>query len=199
MADLTRLRWRLAGATMWPAFVLTTLAATALLHLLPFTGDEGLAWIPSLLLAGFANLAVVAAAAPIAGWLLRRRVRGLPQVVAADRAGTALLLVLLGALLAGGIAHRSTVQRERAAFAHQAAAAERAIRAQAPPAFRDGVLSTTKQGPGLYRTCAAGPDAGEAFCVIVTTDQSPPGVTIDPDRRPNEVVSGPRNPGRRGR
>lgn len=198
MADLTRLRWRLAGATMWPAFAATLAADTALLHLLPFTGDAGPGWVAAFLLAGFANLAIVAGGAPLAGWLLRRRARGLPQVVAADRAGTALLLGLAALLLAGGLAHRSTVQRERAAFAAQAAAARHAIAAQAPAAFRDGALSTTKQGPDLYRTCAAGPDPGVAFCVIVTTDQSPPGVTLDPDRRPNEVVSGPRNPGRRG-
>jgi len=198
MADLARLRWRLAGATMWPAFVLALLADTALLHLLPFTGDRGLGWVPAFLLAGFANLAIVAGAAPLAGWVVRRRAPSVPKVVADDRAGTALLLALTALLLAGGLAHRSVIQDERDQFAAQAAAAQRAIRAQAPPEFRDGALTTTKQGPALYRTCAAGPEPDEAFCVLVTTDQSPPGVTVDPDRRPNEVVSGPRNPGRSG-
>jgi hypothetical protein len=34
----------------------------------------------------------------------------------------------------------------------------------------------------------AGPDPHRAFCVFVNTDQSPPGVTRDPDQRPNAVV-----------
>lgn len=198
MADLARLRWRLAGATMWPAFVLALLADTALLRLLPFAGDQGLGWVPSFLLAGFLNLAIVAGGAPVAGWLVRRRASAMPKVVADDRAGTALLLAATLVLLAGGVVHRSDVRAEEQAFADQAEAARRAIERQAPAEFRDGALDTAKQGPGFYRTCAAGPDPGEAYCVLVSTDQSPPGVTIDPDRRPNAVVSGPDNPGRGG-
>ena len=41
----------------------------------------------------------------------------------------------------------------------------------------------------LYRTCVAGPDPHRAFCVFVNTDQSPPGVTRDPDQRPNAAVA----------
>jgi hypothetical protein len=198
MAGLARLRWRLAGATMWPAFGLAVLASTALLHWLPFAGDQGLGLVPAFLVSGFVCLAVVAAGAPAAGWVLRRRVAGLPKVVADDRAGTALLGLLVLVLLAGGLAHRGTIVEEEQDFASQAIAARRAIATQAPPEFRDGVLSTTKQGPDLYRTCAAGPSPSEAFCVLVMTDQHPPGITVDRDRRPNEVVSGPRNPGRIG-
>lgn len=196
MADLGRLRWRLAGATMWPAFVVALLAATALLHWLPFAGERGLGWVPALLLSGFGLLAVVAGAAPLAGALLRRRDPALPKVVADDRAGTTLLVAAIAALAAGGLAHRPAIEAERDAFAAQAAAARRAIEAQAPERFRGTPLDTAKQGQALYRTCAAGPRPDEAFCVLVSTDQSPPGVTIDPDRRPNDVVSGPRNPGR---
>lgn len=198
MAPLARLRWRLAGATMWPAFAVATLAAAALLHWLPFAGDRGLGLVPAFLLAGFVNLAIVAAGAPAGGWLLRRRIAGLPKVVADDRAGTVLLGLLLAALVVGGLAHRGTIAEEEQDFEVQAIAAQRTIARQAPPEFRDGVLSTTKQGPDLFRTCAAGPEPSTAFCVLVTTDQHPPGVTVDPDRRPNEVVSGPENPGRRG-
>lgn len=182
---------------MWPAFGVTLLAGTALLHRLPFAGDGGLGLVPSFLLVGFVALAIVAAGAPAGGWLLRRRWPRLPKVVADDRAGTALLGLLVLGLLTGGLAHRPDVRAEERAFAAQAEAARRAIAAQAPPRF-DGPLTTVKQGAGFYRTCAGGPEPDEAFCVLVSTDQSPPGVTIDPDRRPNEVVSGPRNPGRIG-
>ena len=35
----TRLRWRLRGATMWPAFLLALVADTVLLRALPIAGD----------------------------------------------------------------------------------------------------------------------------------------------------------------
>ena len=37
----TRLRWRLSGATMWPAFALALVVDALLLHLLPIAGDTG--------------------------------------------------------------------------------------------------------------------------------------------------------------
>lgn len=200
MVDLRRLRWRLAGATMWPAFVAFVLLGAAVLHWLPPYGDQGVDVVPAILLAGFLALAIVAAGAPVAGWLVRRRVRGMPKVVADDRAGTALLGAVLVLLLVGGVVHRPVVQREDDELVMQAIAARTAVLAQAPPAFRRNVdrLNTTKQGPSLFRSCVPGPDDQRSWCVLVTTDQHPPGVTIDPDQRPNEVVSGPGNPGRSG-
>jgi hypothetical protein len=61
---------------------------------------------------------------------------------------------------------------------------------QAPREFQANVnhLNTWKQAPDLYRTCVAGTHPGRAFCVFVNTDQSPPGVTRDPDERPNAAV-----------
>jgi hypothetical protein len=49
-------------------------------------------------------------------------------------------------------------------------------------------MDTVKQGDDLYRTCVAGNDPDRAFCVFVNTDQSPPGVTRDPDQRTNAAV-----------
>src|SRR5213076_1553554 len=77
-ASLTRLRWRLRGAWMWPAFVALTVADALLLHQLPIATD-GVDVVPALLLAGFLNLVVVAVAAPLAGRLLRRRRPDLPR------------------------------------------------------------------------------------------------------------------------
>lgn len=201
VVDLRRLRWRLAGATMWPAFGAFVLLGTALLHWLPWYGERGVGVVPAFLLCGFLGLAIVAGAAPVAGFLLRRRWRRLPKVVADDRAGTFLLGGVLLLFLVGGIAHRDVIQQERTELLLQAIAARRAVLAQAPPQFRRNVdrLNTTKQGPSLFRSCVPGPTTNRSWCVLVTTDQHPPGVTIDPDQRPNEVVSGPLNPGRSAR
>ena len=48
-------------------------------------------------------------------------------------------------------------------------------------------MSAWKPGPDLYRTCLPGPDPERSLCVIVTTDQSPPGVTLDRSQEPFTV------------
>lgn len=194
-----RLRWRLRGATVAPAFVLTLAADAVLLCVLPVSGDTGPGALGAVLLAGFLNLAVVAALGPLAGVALRRRRPGLPAVIARDRAGTALLLALTLVLLAVGLAHRPAADASRAAFAAQAAQARRVVLTQAPPQYRRNVarMDTWQQGPNLYRSCVPGPQPDHAWCVIVMTDQSPPGVVLDPDQEPNSVLAGPDNPGRK--
>lgn len=195
-----RLRWRMRGAWQWPTFAVATLADAVLMHLLPFAGDDT-SLVGGFLLAGFFNLIAVAALAPVAGWLLRRRRPALPRVIAADRAGTALVAGVTALLLAGGILHRPAVQADRDDFAAQAAAVRRYAAAQAPRAYRANVdrADTWQQGPGLFRTCIPGPDPRKNLCLIVTTSQRPPGVVLDPDQQPNAKVAGPDNPGRKAR
>src|SRR5918912_1521124 len=108
-----RLRWRMRGAWQWPAFGVLTVADAVLIARLPFRGD-GADALGAVLLAGFFNLLVVGVAAPLCGLLVRRVRRDLPFVVARDYAGTALLLMVTGGLLAGGLAHRSGVGEEQA-------------------------------------------------------------------------------------
>ncbi len=179
-----RLRWRMRGAWQWPAFGVLTAVDALLLALLPFRGDGADAW-GALLLAGFFNLLVVAVAAPLLGLLVRRRRRDLPLVVARDYAGTALLVAVTCALLAGGLAHRSAV------------AAQRSDRAAAMIGVHDYVLSTA---PGFaagldhpdivelygdhYRVCVYGTER-LPLCLFVNTDQSPAGIRRDPSREPN--------------
>lgn len=193
-----RLRWRLRGAVQAPVFVLTLAADAALLCLLPVSGDSGPGALGAVLLAGFFNLAVVAVIAPLGGIALRRRRPSLPSVIARDRAGAAALAGLTLVLLAVGLAHRPAARAARAAFAAQAASARRVVLAQAPLEFRRNVarLDTWQQGPDLYRSCVPNGRGDRAWCVIVMTDQSPPGVVIDPDQEPNSVLAGPDNPGR---
>jgi hypothetical protein len=197
----TRLRWRLRGATMWPAFALAVVIDAALLRLLPISGDTAPDVFAAVLLAFFFNLVVVAVGAPLAGRLVRRRWRGLPKVIADDRAGTALIGFVFVVLLAIGLAHRPALQRQARAFDVQAAAARDFVLARAPVRFRAHVdrMDTWKQGEGLYRTCVPGPTRRRSFCVFVDTRHEPPLVTGDRDQSPNSVLAGPDNPARQVR
>jgi hypothetical protein len=186
----TRLRWRLRGAMLWPAFVAAVVIEAVLLDRLPISGDDGPGLFAAVLLAGFANLIVVAVAAPLAGRWLRRRRPGMPPVIATDRAGAVLVAAGGALVVALGLLHHSSVQAAHADLGVQAASARRFFISQAPREFQANVdhLDTVKHGEDLYRTCVAGPDPHRAFCVFVNTDQSPPGVTRDPDQRPNAAV-----------
>ena len=176
---------------LWPAFVVAVVAEAVLLDRLPVSGDDGPGLFAAVLLAGFANLVIVAVAAPLAGRWLRRRRPGMPPVIATDRAGAVLVAVGGALVVALGLLHHSSVQAARADLSAQAASARRFVISQAPHEFQANVdhLDTVKQGDDLYRTCVAGPDPHRAFCVFVNTDQSPPGVTRDPDQRPNATVA----------
>jgi hypothetical protein len=188
-----RLRWRMRGATLWPAFVVAVLADGVLLNRLPIAGDDGPALFPAIILAGFVNLIVVAVVAPLAGWWLRSRRPATPRVVAADQAGTALLVVVALALLGLGLAHRPAVRAAHDELAVQAVWARRFVIGHAPREYQAGAehMNTWKQGPSLYRTCAPGPDPRRAFCMIVDTSTSPPTVAADRDQRPNAVAAPP--------
>ena len=197
----TRLRWRLRGATMWPAFVLALVFDAVLLRVLPIAGDTAPDLFAAVLLGFFFNLVAVAVGAPLLGRLVRRRRPGLPKVVADDRAGTALIGGVAALLLVLGLVHRPEMRRQERAFDTQAAAARQFVLARAPVRFRAHVdrMDTWKQGPGLYRTCVPGPNDRRSFCVFVNTRHDPPLVTGDRDQSPNSVLAGPDNPARRVR
>jgi hypothetical protein len=197
----TRLRWRLRGATMWPAFLLALIADTVLLRALPIAGDTAPDVFAAVLLAFFFNLVVVAAGAPLAGRFVRRRWSGLPRVVADDRAGTFLIAGVAAVLLAAGLVHHPVVRDRARAFDLQAASARAFVLDRAPAAFRANVgrMDTWKQGTHLYRTCVPGPQARRSFCMFVDTKHDPPLVVRDTDQSPNSVLAGPDNPGRRAR
>jgi hypothetical protein len=187
----SRLRWRLRGAMLWPAFVVAVVVQALLLDLLPVAGDDGPGLFAAVLLAGFANLFVVAVAAPLAGRWLRWRRPGMPAEIATDRAGAALLAAACVLVVVLGLAHHSSVTAAHDDLSAQAASARRFVISQAPREYQANVdhMDTVKHGDDLYRTCVAGNDPDRAFCVFVNTDQSPPGVTRDPDQRPNAAVA----------
>ena len=188
-----RLRWRLRGALLWPAFVLLTLLDALLLGRLPIAGDGGTDFVPALLVGFFFNLVAVTLITPPAAMLRRRRRPDLPKVVATDRAGTALVCGVTLALLAGGLGHRSAVREAEHDFAVQQFAARRFISRQAPPPFRDraGESDSIKLEEDLYRTCAPGDDPRRHFCVLVRTDAMPPGIVVDESRETNAQLNEP--------
>ena len=190
---LRRLRWRLRGSWAAPTFVVLTIADAVLLRLMPFTGDRGTQVVGALLVAGFLNLVMVAVVGPLIGLWLRRRDPRLPPFAARDRAGVLALCGLSAVLVAGGLAHRGAVRDERDALQAQALAARTYFAHQAPAAYRRNIdrMDTWKPGPDLYRTCVPGPDPARSLCVIVKTDQSPPGVTRDTSQEPNREIAGP--------
>src|SRR3954451_24829830 len=96
-----RLRWRLRGAWQWPAFVVLTVVDVVLVARLPFQGG-GADAMGAFLVAGFFNLIAVAVLAPVFGWLLRKRRRDLPFMIARDYAGAVLLVAITGGILVGG-------------------------------------------------------------------------------------------------
>jgi len=97
-----RLRWRLRGASQWPALWALTAADAAIAHWLPYS-ENGYDLIIGFVLFGFANLALVAAGGPLAAGLVQRARRDLPRAVAADRAATILMLALTALLLFAGL------------------------------------------------------------------------------------------------
>ena len=145
---LRRLRWRLSGAWLWPAFVVVTLLEMALLHWLPIAGD-GSGWIASLLLAGSLNVVAIAVLGGLGGVGLRRRRPDLPKVVADDYAGLAALAVVGLAFLVAGLVHRPELAAEhggvRAAVAGRPAVGRRQrrrLRARARRRRRHACRST---------------------------------------------------------
>ena len=188
---LTRMRWRMRGAWLWPAFIVLTLAEGIALEALPIAGDGPGGVLPGVLLAGFANLIAVATIAPLAGARLRRRRPDLPRVIADNYAGTALLLVIAAAILTAGLVHRPQVLDERADRGAMIGAIHDYVVAQAPE-YRRGIASAeaVQLADELYRTCVPGPDPKRWLCLFVTTDQRPAGVSVDPDRSPNTRALG---------
>ena len=187
----SRLAWRFRGALLWPTFVVLTIVDALLLGVLPIAGDGGTEFVGAALLAMTFNLVMVAVVAPLLAIWLRRRRPDLPKVVAQDFTGTALVVCVTLALLAGGLLHapaRAEAERDMSA---QAVAARDFAHAQAPEQFRDGVgaMTTVKMEDDLFRTCVPGDDPKRWFCMYVDTTTSPPGITVDRNRESNASMN----------
>jgi hypothetical protein len=181
-----RLRWRMRGAWLWPAFLVLTAAEGALIALLPpYEGAPGDA-IGGALMAGFANLALRAVLGPLAARAMRRRRPDLPRVVAYDFGGTVLLVTLALMLLAAGLAHRPAAADQHDDEAAVFGAVHAFVTTQAVE-WQDGLgrIDAVQLAPEVYRACVPGDDPRRALCLIVDTDQRPAGVTRDDAMTPN--------------
>src|SRR5581483_3892249 len=101
-ARLVRLRWRRAGAWMWPSFILFTLVDGVVGHSLPPAGSTESLTAAALLGLVLNLLGVLFLSRPI-GWGLRRIRRDLPSFIARDYGGTFVVLALTATLLLAGV------------------------------------------------------------------------------------------------
>lgn len=183
---MRRLRWRLRGAWLWPAFVVVTVIEMGLLHWLPIAG-AGSGFVAGLLLAGCLNVIAVAVVGGIGGFVLRRRRPDLPKVVADNYAGLGALALVAGAFLLAGFVHRPELVADREAFARQSMATRLWVAANADDFARAHVDSADSVliAEDLYRTCVPQPDPKRWLCLIVDTSQSPSRVRRDVSRESN--------------
>ncbi|MDP8967223.1 MAG: hypothetical protein M3N04_01340 [Actinomycetota bacterium] len=181
-----RMRWRLRGAWLWPAFVVVTVVEIGLLHWLPIAG-EGTGFVAGLLLAGCLNVIAIAVLGNLGGSVLRRVRPDLPKVVAENYAGLGALGLVGTAFLVAGLVHRPELAADRAAFAEQSRAVRLWVQANGDDFARAHVDSadSVMVDDDLYRTCVPGPDPKRWLCLIVDTSHSPPRVTRDPSRESN--------------
>jgi len=188
-ASLRRLRWRLRGAWMWPAFLVLTPVAALLVHANPISGDDT-GFVPALLLAGFLNLLAVAVLAPLLALALRRRRPDLPTIVARDDAGAALVVVVTAALAVAGALHAPAVDRAHARERARASAVHDFVVGQAPAEYRArlALADTVRIDAALSRTCIPGAAPRRRLCLYVDTSQDPPGIRVDPSRSPNDEL-----------
>jgi hypothetical protein len=199
----SRLRWRLRGAWMWPAFAALTLVDAVLLHELPPI-STGVDPVPALLISTFANLFIVAALAPWLMWLLERRSAGHPDAppheVTRDRLATGLLCAGAVAVVAAGLAGQEAVVVETEALEENAQEVRAFVRTQAPPDVQRnlaaGASNTARLAEdGYFRNCVPYEDRRRQFCFFVDTKTDPPTVRKDPSTLNNhDFLRGPSAP-----
>ena len=177
-----RIRWRLRGATMWPAFIAVTLIDGLILHLLPAT---------------FGNLLLIGVLAP---WLAKRAWSRRPAAdpgappkaqleVLTDRIGTGFLLASIVAVIAAGLAARPTVVSETEDTERNAEAfRDLVLQSGRPELIRNlETANTVRLGEDYFRTCIARDDRRRYFCAFVDTSTDPPEVTRDQSAEPNSI------------
>jgi hypothetical protein len=193
-----RLRWRLRGALMWPAFAIFTIGDGLLLHFLP-PNRTGVRLIPAIIIASFANLFLIGV---VSNWIARRLVARerrvhkyerrdpLPPEVILDR--TATILLSLGAigLLVAGLGNRPVIVSETNATHEAAVRARDFVLAHGTPQAKANLedANTRRLADGYFRVCVNLNDRARAFCMFVDTTKNT--VVRDPDERPNSVVVG---------
>jgi hypothetical protein len=173
-ARLVRLRWRRAGAWLWPSFIAFTVVDAVIGHTLPPAGSTESLTAAGLLGLMLNLLGVLLLSRPI-GWGLRRVRRDLPGVVARDYAGTLVVLALTATLVLVGIMHRPAMAASQRATHDAIARAQAWIGDRAPDEFRRNLQVVSLlaiQSGTIYRACVPNVQKTKSYCVIV--DRSKP-------------------------
>ena len=172
-------------------FIVLTLLDGLLVHWLPLTGDSQspmTGWLIGL----FAGLVAIVLAAPALGYLLRRKRRDMPAVVARDYAGAGALTAITIILLVAGLAHRSAITADHRALQDAVARAQAYIGTNAPAPFRTDLRNASAyelQPPMIYRVCVPDRRGHRTYCVIVHRDR-PFGRSVTfAGYEPNSVIS----------
>lgn len=168
-AWLARARWRYRGAWLWPMFVVLSLADGLVGHALPVSGHRQS--VPGGVVVGLGLnlLAVVLLSRPL-GAVLRRCRRDLPRGVARNYAGTLCIVLISCGFVAAGLATRSDLRSDDAAYRDAFVRAAAFIGDRAPATFRRNLAHAdtyTIQTGSIYRTCVPNRTRTRTYCVIV--------------------------------
>jgi hypothetical protein len=158
---LVRMRWRLLGAWMWPAFVVLAAADGVIGHLLPPAGGAE-SVLGGIVLGLVLNLLCVVVLGPLLGRALRTRRGDLPVAIARNYAGTLCIVLVTVGFAVVGVLHHPQITRDRATLRDAAVRAAAWIGDHAPARFQAGAGS-------VYRECASAAGGGPPhyYCVIV--------------------------------
>jgi hypothetical protein len=191
-----RLRWRLRGAWMWPAYAVLTLLDALILHELPPVSG-GVDFVPALIVSSFCNLFLMGAVAPWLGRRLAQRegsgsIDGIPLSVRTevlkDRTAAVLLGIATLGLIAAGLAAQPLIVSETRDTERNAEIVREYVLTEAPHEIQRNVdtANTVKLEDGYFRTCVNYDARDRAYCLFVDVDAEPPIVREDPSRLPNQ-------------
>jgi len=168
-AWLIRMRWRRAGAWLWPSFIALIVLDGVIGHLLPPAGTSE-TFVGAALLALVLNvIAVILLSRPL-GMLIRRFRPDIPGVVARDYGGTIVVFAVAAILLTAGLVHRPAIQARQRDEGDAIARAQAWIGDRAPDEFRRNLhfVSLLTIQPGtIYRACVPSVHGDRSYCVIV--------------------------------
>ena len=166
---LIRMRWRRAGAWLWPSFVVLIVLDGVIGHLLPPAGTTETVVAAALLGLVLNVIAVLLLSRPL-GMLIRRFRPDMPGVVARDYGGTVVVFVVAAVLLIAGLVHRPAIEARQRDVNDAIARAQAWIGDRAPDEFRRNLqfVSLLTIQPGtIYRACVPSAQGHRSYCVIV--------------------------------
>jgi hypothetical protein len=190
-ARLVRMRWRRAGAWLWPSFIVLVAVDAVVGNALPPAGaTESL--MAAGLLALVANLLGVLLLSRPLGVVLRRLRPDMPKVVARDYGGTVVVLAVTAVIVLAGLAHRGAIAATQRATADAITRAQAWIGDRAPAQFRRNLqfVDLLAIQPGtIYRACVPNGTGTRSYCVIVNRSLPFPQSVTFSGYEPNSVLA----------